>query len=263
MIFYLHDKLLPFFNDEQHLFDQIMQLQGQVFRAQPGRKTQCIRIGQEQFFLKKHTGIGFKEIIKNLLQAKLPVLGAKNEWLAIQRLQTLNIPTPRVLGFGQRGKNISSLQSFVLLEALLPTISLEDVIQTWHKQAPTFKMKQAIIKQVAHIARTLHQNGINHRDFYLCHFLLSENYQQEQSPTLFLIDLHRAQIRKRVPLRWIIKDLAGLYFSSKNSILTQKDYFRFMKLYSDKGLRDCLSQNKQWWQQIKARGDQLYRDHYE
>ncbi|MST95429.1 MAG: hypothetical protein EXS33_09230 [Pedosphaera sp.] len=40
---------------------------------------------------------------------------------------------------------------------------------------------------------------------------------------LFVIDLHRAQLRDRVPARWLVKDLGGLLFSALDCGLTRRD----------------------------------------
>ncbi len=55
-----------------------------------------------------------------------------------------------------------------------------------------------------------------------------------------VIDLHRAQFWEKVPERWRNKDLIGLYFSSMNIGLTQRDVYRFMKIYFDRELRNIL-----------------------
>lgn len=239
-----------------------MSLQGEVFRHQKERLTQRIRLGNQHYFIKQHRGIGFKELFKNLFQARLPIISAKNEWSAIQKLTGLNVATPKLLGYGERGKNIAKLESFVLMEELTDTISLEDLAKTWLKQRPAFNHKHRLIKEVARIARSLHQNGINHRDFYICHFLIHKNYFSKQDAPVYLIDLHRAGIRKLTPKRWLIKDLAGLYFSSKDILFTKRDVFRFMKYYRQKNLREIIKAEQPFWQQVKSRGDQLYRDHY-
>uniref|UniRef100_UPI003AF9562D lipopolysaccharide kinase InaA family protein n=1 Tax=Thiolapillus sp. TaxID=2017437 RepID=UPI003AF9562D len=169
--------------------------------------------------------------------------------------------------------------------------------------------KQRLIARVAAMTRRLHQNGINHRDLYICHFLLRQPWdgqaclrprdrfwdipvpkidsafdnlfvpQPSWSPSttqqlrklvaapylppndwtprseayfvfplaqgtpgkqcglaatgvyqpslrspwlaaaeetlhLHLIDLHRVQLRRRVPRRWRVKDVGSLYFSA-------------------------------------------------
>ena len=101
----------------------------------------------------------------------------------------------------------------------------------------------------------MHVSGMNHRDFYLCHFLMNK------AGELSLIDLHRAGIRAKTPERWVIKDLAGLYFSSKNLGLRQRDYFRFMKAYRQETVREILQREKPFWDKVKSLGEKLYRDH--
>lgn len=238
-----------------------MKLHGECFRHQKGRLTQRVLIGDKYYFIKQHTGVGWKEIFKNLIQLRLPILGAKNEWQAIQKLESLGVPVPKLAAYGQRGLNPASLQSFVLMEEVQPSISLETLCLTWTKTEPTFKFKQALLKEVARIARVLHQNGINHRDFYICHFLLDTANNSVENPKLYLIDLHRAHIHRLTPERWIIKDLSGLYFSSKDIGLTRRDWYRFMQAYSAKSLGEIVHSEKELWQKVKKRGEQLYRDH--
>ena len=67
----------------------------------------------------------------------------------------------------------------------------------------------------------------------ICHLLAGKDELK-----ISVIDLHRAQIRAKVPRRWRDKDLIGLYFSSMNIGLTQRDIWRFMKVYFGMPLRD-------------------------
>jgi heptose I phosphotransferase len=242
------------------LFDQMMAMRGEVFRNKEGRRTQRVLIGNEYYFLKQHTGIGWKEIFKNLVQGRLPVLGAYNEYAAIQQLTQLAIPTMRIRGYGSRGLNPACQHSFILTDELSHTVSLEDYSKEWKTKPPELAIKRALISKVAQMARTMHQNGMNHRDFYICHFLLC--LQSLPNLKLYLIDLHRAQLRKKVPKRWLIKDLAGLYFSSKAIGLTQTDLLRFLKHYTQQSLRAILTTEKNFWEQVIQRGDQLYQAHY-
>ena len=183
------------------------------------------------------------------------MFSAKNEWKAIQTLHTLNISTQKIMGYGSRGCNPAQIQSFLITEELPENSSLETLCASWPAHPPALALKRKLIRDVAHIARTLHTHGINHRDFYLCHFLLAKD------GALYLIDLHRAQIRSCVPERWVIKDLAGLYFSSKDIGLTSRDLLRFIKEYRNKPLRELLNKESAFWQKVKQRGDKLYRQH--
>lgn len=235
-----------------------MQLKGECFRHQEGRLTQRIRIGEKFYFIKQHRGIGWREIFKNLLQLRLPVISAKTEWLAIEKLQSLGIATPQIVGYGEQGLNPAQKKSFILMEELNQQISLEKLAEI--NSMISFTFKRNLIKKIAQIAAIMHKNGINHRDFYLCHFLLSFNAHDNigNNLVLYLIDLHRAQIRHKVPRRWLIKDLAGLYFSSKDIHLTRRDYYCFMKYYRNQPLRVIVDKEIHFWNEVRKRGEQLY-----
>ncbi|MGR9074493.1 MAG: lipopolysaccharide core heptose(I) kinase RfaP [Gammaproteobacteria bacterium] len=234
-------------------FESIMNLQGEVYRKVEGRKTIRCELGGVGYFVKSHSGVGWKEIFKNLLQGKRPVLGAKQELLAINKLKQLNIDTMNVAGFGQQGCNPAGLRSFIVTEELNDTVSLEDFCAEWPGNRPDFGLKLKLINKVADIARVMHGNGVNHRDFYICHFLLDKKALLAGAVKLYLIDLHRVQIRRRTPRRWVIKDIAGLYFSVMNIGLTQRDLLRFVKLYSGKPLSANLRENRFFWQKVSQK----------
>jgi heptose I phosphotransferase len=95
-----------------------------------------------------------------------------------------------------------------------------------------------LIELLANVSKTMHDAGINHRDYYICHFLLEkETLATPAEPDCYLIDLHRAQMRKTVPERWAVKDIVGLYFSAMDIGLSKRDCLRFMRIYSGKTLR--------------------------
>jgi len=199
----------------QDPFAAVEELRGEVFRELEARRTLRTEVAGRSYFVKIHRGVGWAEIVKNLLCLRLPVLGADNEWRAIRRLERLGVDTMRGVAFGQRGRNPATRHSFIVTEDLAPTVSLEDYCRDWPAHPPPAAMKHALIRRVAGMARRMHQGGVNHRDFYLCHFLL----HLDPAPTpemlkLSLIDLHRAQIREKTPQRWRDKDLAALYFAA-------------------------------------------------
>jgi len=257
----LDPEIKSLFSARKSLFKQIMQLHGEVYRELENRRTQRVILNGKNYFLKQHFGVGWKEIFKNLFQLRLPVLSAKNEWIALQRLQQLPIPAAKIAGYGCSGWNPATRHSFLLTHELPPHISLEDFCKDWQITPPSFPLKQKLIKETARIARVMHENGINHRDFYICHFLLDLASLHSQNPVLSVIDLHRAQIREKVPERWIIKDLAGLYFSSKDIGLTQRDLLRFIKEYRNKSLEPVLTKERTFWQRVEKRGNKLYQRH--
>lgn len=248
---------------DKDYFAAIMSLEGEVFRTQPGRRTLRFEHGDNSYFVKIHFGMGWKEIFRHFLQLRLPVVGAEDEWRAIQFLERLGVDTMRIVGYGRKGLNPVRLQSFIVTEELRPTNSLEELTQQWLITPPTVNLKRAIIDKVASIARRIHENGLNHRDFYLCHFLVDLTPGvaglTKENLIIYLIDLHRAQIRKKIPKRWLAKDIGSLYFSSMHISLSQRDFFRFMMKYRNKPLRQILQTEKKIWQSVQRRCGRLLR----
>jgi len=238
-------------------FDQIMALEGEIYRQVARRKTFKFNLNGRDYFAKLHKGVGWAEIVKNLVLLRKPVLGAVNEYEAINALERLSIKTMTLAAYGQRGSNPAELESFVITESLEPAPSLEDISLTWAKSPPKPRLKRAFIKRVASISAQMHRNGMNHRDLYICHFLLKQGEFDALTDVndlqLYLIDLHRVQIRTQVPRRWLVKDLAALYFSSMDIGLTKRDLLRFIRDYSEQGLRLSLKDNAQLWQAVEKK----------
>jgi len=105
----------------------------------------------------------------------------------------------------------------------------------------------------------MHRGGVNHRDCYICHFLLHTD-----TPVTFdhfklsVIDLHRAQTRDKISHRWRDKDLAALYFSALDIGLTRRDKLRFLKGYFQQPLRQILAEESPLLQWLQAKADKLY-----
>ena len=223
-------------------FIEVRQLEGEVFRELETRRTLRFTEADKSYFLKWHQGTTYKEVFKNLISLRLPVLGADREWNAIHRLASLGVDTMKGVAFGETGWNPVKKTSFIITEDLTPTISLEDYCADWVHNPPEPKIKRMLIERVAAMVRKMHQGGINHRDCYICHFLLHLPFDGSvENLKVSVIDLHRAQIRTAVPRRWRDKDLIGLYFSSMNIGLTQRDIYRFMCIYFQISLRDIIS----------------------
>jgi heptose I phosphotransferase len=243
----------------EEAFDRILALQGAVYRELAGRRTLRWEQAGRGYFVKLHFGVGWREIFKNLLTFRLPVLGAENEYRAIRRCDELGVKTMTVAGYGRRGWNPARQQSFLITDELVDVVSLEDVCRDWLVNPPLPQLKRALIREVATIAGKLHLNGVNHRDFYLCHFLATRTSLQAGAPDLHLIDLHRVQLRRQVPRRWLVKDLGGLLFSSFDIGLTRRDWFRFLRDYRRQSLRTILTEDHDLLRDVLNRAMQIYR----
>ena len=70
-------------------------------------------------------------------------------------------------------------------------------------------------------------------------------------------DLHRAQVREKLPRRWRDKDLASLYFSALNIGLTRRDTLYFLRVYFGRSLRDILNQEAVLLSYLEREADRL------
>lgn len=255
---YLRDDFAQLWQDKDP-FAELAALDGKVFRQLAGRKTFQFEAAGSSYFAKLHFGVGWREIFKNLVLLRLPIVSARNEWLALQRLQELGVATMTAVAYGEQGFNPAARQSFLVTEALEDTISLEDFCLHWQQQAPDPVLKRHLIEKLAQISRTMLGNGVCHRDYYLCHFLLHlEKGRPRADLRLSLIDLHRALIRSNLGKRWIVKDLAGLYYSAMHIGLTRRDLLRFIRSYELRDLRSALTQNSPFWNAVNKRAVAMF-----
>ncbi|MFK7863488.1 MAG: lipopolysaccharide core heptose(I) kinase RfaP [Pseudohongiellaceae bacterium] len=237
---------------------ELCKLEGEIYREVKSRKTFRFEFKGKFYFAKLHFGIGWQEIFKDIFQLRLPIVSAKNEWEAIAKLKQLNLETMNPVGFGSIGINPARVNSFIITEELSNTINLEDFCRDWKTQPPSFPVKLALIRKIAYISRTMHGAGMCHRDYYLCHFHLERASLNQSNVQLSLIDLHRALIKKNLSQRWLIKDIAGLHFSSMDIGLSARDKLRFMRLYSGQPLRKNLRDENGFWGNVSSRALKLY-----
>jgi heptose I phosphotransferase len=235
-------------------FSYVMQMQGKAYRNVGIRKTIQVNIDSKSYFIKQHFGVGWHEIFKNILSFKRPILSAITEVNAIQKLVGIDIATTPLVGYGVKGRNPATLQSFIITEDLGNIISLEDLCSDWKNNPPAEKFKRMLIIEVANIARKLHENGINHRDFYLCHLCLDADLLAKNEIKFYLIDLHRVLIHKIISTNDNMKDIAALYFSSMGIGLTMRDLLRFKMHYLPESV---LARG--FWQTVENRANKLYK----
>ncbi|MRI31611.1 lipopolysaccharide core heptose(I) kinase RfaP [Endozoicomonas sp. OPT23] len=235
-------------------------MDGEVFRELEARRTFRFEFNGKGYFAKVHMGVGWKEILESILRLRRPVLGARDEWEALTKLKSIGVETMTTVGFGEAGFNPAKQRSFLITEELENMITLEDFCETWKENPPSVKLKWAIVQKLAEISKVMHDNGMNHRDYYLCHFMMpKEGFPDNKPIQFYMIDLHRAMIHQNLPERWRLKDLSGLYFSAMDYGFTSRDILRFLKIYSGLPLREALSSYKTILSAIEHKAHKLYR----
>jgi heptose I phosphotransferase len=210
-------------------FDDFMRLKGIVVRnAGMERSTQRLDLHGGTVYIKKHFFPGIREILKNLLRFRFPP-GALNEWRALLAFHAHNIPTMIPICAGSKPFlwRIEK-ESFVLTDDLAEADQLDDFLKMNAAipcRGKVLERKRRILENLADITRRMHLSGINHRDYYLCHVLI------DNKERLYIIDLHRVDVRDKVGKRWMVKDLAALLFSSLEVPVTHGQRLAFYKRY--------------------------------
>ena len=244
--------------------DDFLNIDMKTVRDFKNRKTGRFEVNGRGFYIKKHFECGIGAVADELFHLRKPHIGAAPERSALDRLSEIGIDTMKVAAFGQDGLLLNRQRSFLVTDELTNIEMLETIGKSWVKNAPTFTVKKALITKVAEIARKLHGAGINHRDFYICHFMLDMDFfyqvkdNPKAEPKIYLIDLHRACQRAKVPFRWLVKDIGALLFSSLDIGLTKQDFLRFVKLYTGKPLKEAINKDSKFWKAVLKRAIKFY-----
>ena len=249
-MFELSDALNDYFGGS---FDAVMAVEGEVHRAKEGRRTVSFFHEGQEYFAKVHNGIGWGEVLKNLFYLKLPAADASAEWQAAALLKSAGVKTVEIVGRGLRGWNPATRQSFVVMKGLEERETADVLLKQTHNRA----LRRLVIRKVAESTRRMHEAGMNHRDCYLCHFHLPvrdwSQWAGEDDFDVPVIDLHRAQLRDRVPRRWLVKDLGALLFSSLDCGVSDREIVAFLQIYLGSGWKTDLRDNGGFWRDVIAR----------
>lgn len=238
-------------------------MQGEQVRAVANRETLRVEIDGRTFYLKRHRGVGWAEVLKNWLVLKRPVIGARNEFEACRHLERRGLVAPTVAGFAESRSSPARQSSFVLCDALLDREDLETVTERWTQCPPPPREVRRLVEQVARFAARLHAAGVVHRDFYLCHLLRERRVgalegggrPQEE---LGVLDLHRALIFDSLPDRWRERDLAALLYSCLDLRLSRRSWLRFVRVYGGKPLKRAFAEDGRFWARVYRRALALY-----
>jgi heptose I phosphotransferase len=241
-------------------FDRVARLDGEVFRDVAARRTLRFEAAGRSYFAKLHFGVGWREILKNLLVLRLPVIDASNEYRACLLLPRFGVPTAAPAAYGVRGRSPASRRSFIVCDELTDHLSLSTLARNWHLEPPAPSYKRRLIAAVAELTRAMHRAGVVHRDYYLYHLLVDRTLLQSGVVRLSLIDLHRAQLRRKIPVRWLVKDLGALLFWCLDLPITRRDRLRFIRCYEGRPLREALHANGAFWARVERRAVALYRE---
>lgn len=195
-------------------------------------------------FLKRYQNIPVPKQIKNWFSRRRRISMADCDRTPAEILKNLGINTPKTIAFGAQWQGLFEKRSFIITEKIPASHSLEEKMPNRF-----YDDRKNFIERLAAFISKFHKTGFRHRDLYLCHIFCSTG------GNFTLIDLSRVFKPLIFSKRFLVKDLAQLYYSSPGSIVTKADRLRFYLSYTQKdkiSLRDKIIIKK-----IKSKARQM------
>jgi Lipopolysaccharide kinase (Kdo/WaaP) family len=174
------------------------------------------------------------------------------------------LPVPKVVAAGEYLGPWGTLQSFLAIEELTDMLPLHEAIPLAARQlAPLAfrRWKAGLTRELARLARALHDRNAFHKDLYLCHFFVARADITDVpawSGRLFMIDFHRLAHHRLARTFWLSKDLGQLLFSSEIDGIDARDRLRFWRAYLGSRRRTWFGR---WVERIVLLRGRRYRDH--
>jgi len=174
-------------------------------------------------FLKRYQDIPKLKQLKDWLIRRKRISTMTCDLQPAENLRKLGINTPRTIAFGEEWDGLFEKRSFIITEKIPHSVSLEEKLPDGFN-----RRRKNFIENLAAFIRKFHKTGCRHRDLYLCHIFCNPQSQ------FTLIDLNRVFKPPFFSERYLIKDLAQLYYSALGKIFTKTDRLRFFLAYLQK-----------------------------
>lgn len=227
------------------------------------KKRSVIRIEINQhnqkktIYLKRHhiEFVGLFRLLSRFF-SKYGLSQGRLEFENICDFRNCRLPTVVPIVAGEKFQHLFWAESFLITEDFHPYISLEAFL----KNQPQFFMdptkKRVLLKEIASLARKMHKNGFNHRDFNATHVLL--HYDNESDvPNIALFDLQRVERSRFFKFRWKIKSLARLNYTLPDDIFSAEDKLNIFLSY--KGKKRLNPKDSLEWLWIKRKTAKIKR----
>ncbi len=185
-------------------FDDFWSLRSQPFKKKPTREIRWVKLDGRGFFLKKYF--------------KLPYWRrgeAEVEWGGAFKLLKMGFSTPLPVAFGLEAR-LLAVRGFTMFQEA-PGRRVED----WLRE----RFDPELVFHLARVAGRFHAAGFSHQDFYFCHF-----FWEPQEKRVTIIDLGRLRHSSSPRKRWVIKDLAELFYSARQT-LSAEDLDSFKNIF--------------------------------
>lgn len=197
------------------------------------RSRSCFQTGSpaRTFFLKRYDHPPIRIQLANWIDARRRRSCCQTELKPIQALSAHQVGTAKPVAYGQVWGWLFEKQSFLVTEEIADGASLEKRLPACFYAASTaaaLHERRIFIRQLARFIRRFHDLGYRHRDLYLAHIFCDTKGE------LYLIDLARAfrPILRRH--RFLIKDLAQVFYSMPAQYFSRTDRLRAYLHYAGK-----------------------------
>ncbi len=186
--------------------------------------------GPVRVFLKRYDRPPILPQLRNWLVHRRRTSFARTEADTAQHLAVHGVNTPRLVAWGERWGVLFERGSFVMMEEIKDSESLERRLPPCLESDATraeLPARRDFLRRLALFIRRFHETGFRHRDLYLCHIFYSRAGQ------FSLIDLARAS-RPILRRRFQVKDIAQLHYSAPAAYFSRADRLRFYLAYADR-----------------------------
>lgn len=179
----------------------------------------------------------------DLLGARRFPSPASREYTVLLRLAELEIPAPQPAACLEEISGRRVRRAALVTLSLPPAVNLETLARG---NTLNPRRRAALARNLGQLTRTMHEGGVNHRDFYFVHLLV------DSDDRIHVTDLNRADIRQRVGRRWRVKDLGALLQSAPPEV-TLSEKVRFARAY----LASPLRQHRRLLADVQAKADTM------
>jgi len=199
----------------------------------------CLEIGARQLvvYLKRHFELPWRHGILAALWPSGDWSPAMQERRNLEWARESGLPVPKVVAAGEFLGPWGKLQSFLAIEELTDMLPLHEAIPLAARQLDpaTFRFwKAGLIREIARLARFLHDRNRFHKDLYLCHFFIQRadiTCVPTWTDRVFMIDFHRLARPTLTRRFWISKDIGKRLYSSDVAGIDARDRLRFWRAY--------------------------------
>ncbi len=214
-------------------FEDFWSLRARPFKRKRDREIRTFTLDGKTYYLKRYFRL-----------PRWGKSGAETEWEGAFKLLRagFSVPLPVCLGIE---RNFWRGRAFTLFQAARGQ-RLEDLFRK--------ELSLKIVSRLAETAGRFHARGYSHQDFYLCHFFWDEKEQR-----LTIIDLQRLRWARSPKRRWIIKDLAELFYSARDILSSREARVfeeEFLKIY---GSYLPWTREKTFWSRVERKIKRIAR----